>query len=193
MIQEGNALRRELDELRPLLDDNDSLQDRLMATGILPLETATALGCLGYVARASGVDFDLRRVAPYAPYDLVEINTACRQTGDVRARLDIRYDEIYASLRVIDQLLARLEPGPIITEWKTPVPESEGLGLVEGWRGEIFCYVRLGGSNRISRYFPRDPSVFNWLALERLIHGNIVPDFPLCNKSVNASYSGHDL
>ena len=193
MLQEGIELRRELDELRPLLDDNDSLQDRLMATGILPSETAMALGCLGYVARASGVVFDPRRDAPYPPYDLVEISPACRQTGDVRARLDVRYDEIYASLKIIDQLLASLEPGPVLTEWQTPVPESEGLGIVEGWRGEVFCYVRLGSGNSISRYFPRDPSVFNWLALERLIHGNIVPDFPLCNKSVNASYSGHDL
>lgn len=193
MVQEGIALRRELDELRPLLDDNDSLQDRLMTTGILPSETARALGCLGYVARASGVDFDPRRDAPYPPYDLVEINPCCRPTGDVRARLDVRYDEIYGSLKIIDQLLARLEPGPVLTEWQTPVPGSEGLGIVEGWRGEIFCYVRFGAGNSISRYFPRDPSVFNWLALERLIHVNIVPDFPLCNKSVNASYSGHDL
>ncbi|MFO1418804.1 MAG: hypothetical protein U1E83_09050 [Methylotetracoccus sp.] len=71
--------------------------------------------------------------------------------------------------------------------------EVEGLGVVEGWRGETLCYLRFDGNGRVQRYYPRDPSVFNWPALERLIHGNIVPDFPLCNKSVNGSYSGHDL
>jgi Ni,Fe-hydrogenase III large subunit len=193
IFKEEKDLRRELDELRPILEDNDSLQDRLTSAGILPAATAKALGCLGYVARASGVAFDLRRDAPYGPYDLVEVNPVCRHTGDVRARLDVRYDEIHDSLKIIIQLMNQLEPGSVVTEWRTPKPESEGMGLVEGWRGEIFCYIRFGSDNGICRYFPRDPSVFNWLALERLIHGNIVPDFPLCNKSVNASYSGHDL
>jgi Ni,Fe-hydrogenase III large subunit len=193
MAKEEVGLRRELEQLRPILDDNGSLQDRLMAAGVLPEETARALGCLGYVGRASGVDFDLRRDAPYAPYDRIEVRPVCHGNGDVRARFDVRYDEIYASLRIIDQLLARLREGDIRAKWKAPAEGAEGLGLLEGWRGEILCYVRFDRDNRIGRYYPRDPSVFNWQALERLIHGNIVPDFPLCNKSVNGSYSGHDL
>jgi Ni,Fe-hydrogenase III large subunit len=68
-----------------------------------------------------------------------------------------------------------------------------GMGFIDGWRGEVLAFVRFAESGRIARYFPRDPSWFTWPALERLIHGNIVPDFPVCNKSVNASYSGHDL
>jgi Ni,Fe-hydrogenase III large subunit len=193
MTEEANRLRRELDQLRPILEDNASLQDRLTAAGVLPEATARALGCLGYVARASGVDFDLRRDAAYAPYTLVEVRKICYRDGDVAARLKVRYDEIYASLDLIGQLLERLREGAIRAAWKTPAEGGEGLGLVEGWRGEILCYVRFDRDSRIGRYYPRDPSVFNWPALERLIHGNIVPDFPLCNKSVNGSYSGHDL
>jgi len=77
--------------------------------------------------------------------------------------------------------------------WRDPSAPAEGLAVVEGWRGEIFAYVRFGADGRIARYFPRDPSALNWPALERLIHDNIVPDFPVCNKSVNGSYSGNDL
>jgi Ni,Fe-hydrogenase III large subunit len=193
MMEELTRLRTELRELRPILDENGSLEDRLVAAGVLPHSVAQTLGCLGYVARASGVDFDLRRDAPYAPYDRITVRAICRQEGDVAARLKVRYDEIEAALDLIDQLLRRLREGEIRAPWTAPNPHAEGLGLVEGWRGEILCYVRFAENNRIDRYYPRDPSLFNWPALERLIHGNIVPDFPLCNKSVNGSYSGHDL
>jgi Ni,Fe-hydrogenase III large subunit len=193
MAEEARRVRRELDQLRPILEDNASLQDRLVAAGVLPEATARALGCLGYVARASGVDFDLRRDAAYAPYEDIEVRKVCHRNGDVAARLNVRYDEIYAALDIIGQLLERLREGNIRAEWTSPAEGAEGLGLVEGWRGEILCYVRFDRDNRVGRYYPRDPSVFNWPALERLIHGNIVPDFPLCNKSVNGSYSGHDL
>ena len=193
MHEEASQLKQELEQLRPLLDDNASLQDRLMEAGILPRETARALGCLGYVGRASGLDLDLRRDTPYAPYDQIETRPVCLAKGDVRARFDVRYDEIYAALDIINQLLEQLREGEILAGWRVPDEGAEGLGLLEAWRGEILCYVRFGPDNRISRYFPRDPSVFNWPALEHLIHGNIVPDFPLCNKSVNGSYSGHDL
>ncbi len=196
MVEEIHSLREELEPLRPILEDNASLQDRLKETGILPQATAQSLGCLGFVGRASGVDRDLRRDAPYAPYDAITVRPVCHTRGDVRARFDVRYDEVFAALDMIGQLLERLAqwpPGALRTAWPTPHEGAEGLGLLEAWRGEILCYVRFEGNNRISRYYPRDPSVFNWPALEQLIHGNIVPDFPLCNKSVNGSYSGHDL
>ena len=186
-------LGRELDELRPILDANHSLQDRLVGAGILTYETAKALGCLGYVGRASGFDCDLRRERPYGPYDELEIEAVSRTEGDVAARLNVRYDELYASLGLLEQLLARLHPGAIQSPWPTEPHAAEGLGVVEGWRGEILCYVRFDREGRVARFFTRDPSVFNWPALEQLIHGNIVPDFPLCNKSVNGSYAGHDL
>jgi Ni,Fe-hydrogenase III large subunit len=187
------VLRVELEELRPLLDNNHSLQDRLQGAGQLDLETARTLGCLGYVGRASGFDTDLRRESPYAPYDALQLEPVIGQEGDVAARLIVRFEETHASLKMLEQLLALLAPGPIGNPWPAPAYAAEGLGLVEGWRGEVLCYVRFDEQGRVARYYPRDPSVFNWPALERLIHGNIVPDFPLCNKSVNGSYAGHDL
>ncbi len=193
MVKAIAKCRQELDELRPILDANDSLQDRLVTAGFLSGEIAKALGCLGYVARASGIDFDLRRDAPYAPYDRLTVHGVCRREGDVAARLNVRYDEIHVSLDLLERLLEALHDGEIQTPWQTPAEGAEGLGLLEGWRGEILCFVRFGESGRIARYYPRDPSTFNWPAMGHLIHDNIVPDFPVCNKSVNGSYSGQDL
>ncbi len=188
-----DPLRRELAELYPILDDHPSLEDRLAATGVLATDTAQRLGTLGYVGKASGQDIDLRRDHPYAPYDRLHVNSPLFTTGDVAARLKVRLQEILDALDLLVTLLDTLPEGPVSVPWQTPAGGSEGLGLVEGWRGEILSYVRFGDDGRITRFFPRDPSWFNWPALEQLIHGNIVPDFPVCNKSVNGSYSGHDL
>ena len=113
--------------------------------------------------------------------------------GDVNARARVRIEEIPVSLDLIESLLADLPDGPVHASLPQPAAGTAGLGLVEGWRGEILTFVRFGGNGRIERFFPRDPSWLNWPALELLIHDNIVPDFPVCNKSVNGSYSGHDL
>lgn len=187
------TLRRELDELKPILDEGTIFQDRVVGAGVLPERIVRELGCLGYVARACGIGRDVRERAPHAPYDRLGIKAVTRSDGDVAARLYVRYGELLASLDILDQCLRRIEPGPLRAAWRDPPENAEGLGLVEGWRGEIATYVRFDGTGRIARFFPRDPSVFNWPALEKLILGNIVPDFPLCNKSVNGSYSGHDL
>jgi Ni,Fe-hydrogenase III large subunit len=101
--------------------------------------------------------------------------------------------EVRASLALLARLLEGLPGGDIAAPLPAPAAGATGLGLVEGWRGEILTFVRFGEEGRIERFFPRDPSWFTWPALERLIHGNIVPDFPVCNKSVNGSYSGVDL
>jgi len=114
------------------------------------------------------------------------------RAGDVAARAKIRAEEITVSLELIRQFIQRLEPG----ELRSPLPEQrggEGIGIVDGWRGEIITYLALDETGRVSRFFPRDPSWLNWPALEQLIQDNIVPDFPVCNKSVNGSYSGQDL
>jgi Ni,Fe-hydrogenase III large subunit/NADH:ubiquinone oxidoreductase subunit C len=187
------AARRELDEMMPILDDNASLQDRLVTTGILTPELAMCYGSVGFVGKASGLDFDVRRDAPYAPYDRMTVDVPSYTDGDVDARVKVRVAEIRVSSRLIEQLLERLPAGEIVAPWRAPAADAEGLGRVEGWRGEIIAYVRFAADNRIARYFPRDPSWTTWPALEKLTRGNIVPDFPVCNKSVNGSYSGHDL
>ncbi|MFN2308867.1 MAG: NADH-quinone oxidoreductase subunit C [Gammaproteobacteria bacterium] len=187
------VLRREIDELMPILYDNSSLEDRLVTTGFLSERMARLLGATGYVGKASNCDLDARRDLGYAPYDRLEIQVPVYQDGDVMARLRVRADEILISLKLIDDLLSGLPGGEARSDWATPAGAREGLGIVEGWRGETLVYVRFAADGRIARLFARDPSWFTWPALEQLIHGNIVPDFPVCNKSVNGSYSGHDL
>lgn len=193
LLREGiRTLRRELPGILPILDDHPSLEDRLIGSGVLSREAASRLGALGYVGRASGMDLDVRRDTPHTPYDGLEVKVPVLQNGDVAARMKIRIEEIHASLVVMEQCLADLPAGDTLAPWPAPAG-VEGLGMVEGWRGETLAYVRFGSDGRVARYFPRDPSWFSWPALERLIQGNIVPEFPVCNKSVNGSYSGHDL
>lgn len=187
------AMREELVELEAIVDDNVSVEDRLETTGYLDPVVARAFGCLGYVGKASGHDFDVRRHSPYPPYDRLMVEVPVYRHGDVAARTKVRAQEILISLDLIEQLLADMPGGPVRSEWQPPASGAEGLGIVEGWRGEIFTYVRFGPDGRIARFFPRDPSWTTWPALEKLIRDNIVPDFPVCNKSVNGSYSGHDL
>lgn len=198
LLQDIEALRRELDALEPVLFDSQSLRrGRTLGTGVLSGEDARRLGCLGYVARASGLGFDARIDAPYGAYRELPVESVTLPGGDVDARLRVRQREIRVSLDLLVQLLENLAAGEVRAPWPQAAAGGEGFGegfgIVEGWRGEIACCVRLDGRGRVARFFPRDPSWFNWLALEVLIHGNIVPDFPVCNKSVNASYSGHDL
>lgn len=188
-----DVLRKELDELLTILDANSSLEDRFLGAGVLPAETAAALGALGFVGRASGRSFDARRDAPYPPYDRLNVRVPLETQGDISSRFWVRYKELRAALRLIDQMLSGLPPGALCAPWRTPPERAAGFGVVEGWRGEILCYVRFDRGGRIGRYYPRDPSVINWPALEKIVLNNIVPDFPVCNKSVNGSYSGHDL
>ncbi|NJD05430.1 MAG: Ni,Fe-hydrogenase III large subunit [Methylococcaceae bacterium] len=186
-------LRRELDELLTILDANSSLEDRFLGAGVLSAELAAALGALGFVGRSSGQSFDVRRDAPYAPYDRLEVRVPVETQGDVSSRFWVRYKELRAALRLLESLLVNLPAGEIAATWGEPPADAQGFAAVEGWRGEILAFVRFATDNRIARYWPRDPSTVNWPALEKLVLGNIVPDFPVCNKSVNGSYSGHDL
>jgi Ni,Fe-hydrogenase III large subunit/Ni,Fe-hydrogenase III component G len=191
--QEIIQLRKELSEIMPAVDLNSSLEDRLYTAGFLSPETAAAFGTLGYVGRASGQDKDVRRDAPYPPYDQASFKVALEDQGDVASRFWMRYKEIKAALKLIEQFIDQLAAGDLITEWQTPPTGSESLGIVEGWRGEIAAYIRFDAGNKIARFYPRDPSILNWPALEKLTLNNIVPDFPVCNKSLNGSYSGNDL
>ncbi len=187
------TMRREIETLMGIADDTASVEDRLVTTGYLSPATAKAYGCLGYVGKASGQGFDVRRDAPYAPYGQFQVEVPVFQYGDVAARVKVRAQEILISFGLLDKLLATLPDSPLRADWKAPVAGAEGLGIVEGWRGEIVTYVRFGADGKIARFFPRDPSWTTWQALEKCIRDNIVPDFPVCNKSVNGSYSGHDL
>jgi Ni,Fe-hydrogenase III large subunit len=186
-------VRDRFPELIEIYDNTASLQDRTVATGYLAPTLARAFGAGGYVGRASGRAFDARKALAYPPYDELEFEVPVRDDGDVNARVWLRIREVEQSLKLIDQLLERLPRGPLRAELGKTGAVREGLGLVEGFRGDVLVSVRLDENGAIERCHLRDPSWFQWPLLEAAIEGNIVADFPLCNKSFNCSYSGHDL
>jgi Ni,Fe-hydrogenase III large subunit len=188
-------IRRQFPELIELYDNTASLQDRTVGTGVLSAALAQRFGCGGYVGRASGRRFDARRTPGYAPYDELDFDVPVLEDGDVNARVWIRIREVEQCLSLIDQLLMGLPAGeigdsPLALSANAP---REGVALVEGFRGDVLVWVRTATDGTIERCHLRDPSWFQWPLLEAVIEGNIVADFPLCNKSFNCSYSGHDL
>jgi Ni,Fe-hydrogenase III large subunit len=190
------TIRRRFPELIELYDNTASLQNRTVTTGRLKPELAQAYGAGGYVGRASGRSFDARKTPGYAPYTSLRFDVPVRQEGDVDARVWIRIDEVRQSILLIEQILERLPRGAIAASPSAnsrPRTSREGLALVEGFRGDILVWLRLGSDGAVARCHLRDPSWFQWPLLEAVIEGNIVADFPLCNKSFNCSYSGHDL
>jgi Ni,Fe-hydrogenase III large subunit len=186
-------VRRVFPELVELYDNTASLQNRTVTTGILRPALAKQFGAGGYVGRASSRMFDVRKAFPYPPYDHLEFNIATQDAGDVDARVRVRIEEIEQSLSLIDQIMQQMPDGPLRAA-VDPAPggQREGMGLVEGFRGDVLVWLRLDGEH-VARCHLRDPSWFQWPLLEAVIEGNIVADFPLCNKSFNCSYSGHDL
>ncbi|MDE3177428.1 MAG: hydrogenase expression protein HypE [Pseudomonadota bacterium] len=185
------ALRPALARLVELYDDTASLQDRTVGTGILSAELARLWGAGGFVGRASGRDFDARRDHAYAPYDVLPVEPVVRENGDVDARVRVRIGEIEQSCMLVEQMLDALPQGGLTGD--LPLRAGEGYALVEGFRGDVFVHVRIGADGRLACLRPRDPSWFQWPLLEAAIEGNIVADFPLCNKSFNCAYSGVDL
>jgi Ni,Fe-hydrogenase III large subunit len=185
-------VRRSFPELVELYDNTASLQDRTATTGILAGELARQFGAGGYVGRASGRAFDARKLPGYPPYDRLAFEIPVFEAGDVNARVWVRIREVEQSLGLIDQILQQLPGGAIRAEITPTGAAREGLGLAEAFRGDVLAWVRLEGDN-VARCHLRDPSWFQWPLLEAVIDGNIVADFPLCNKSFNCSYSGHDL
>jgi Ni,Fe-hydrogenase III large subunit len=188
-----DELRRRFPELIEVYDNTASLQDRTVTTGILKPALAKQFGAGGYVGRASGRAVDVRRTPGYPPYDALQFDVPVLHEGDVNARVWVRIREIEQSLGLIEQILARLSEGPIAVEIPSAGEVREGHALVESFRGDVFVWLRIGADGQIARCHLRDPSWFQWPLLEVAIEGNIVADFPLCNKSFNCSYSGHDL
>ena len=179
--------------LRDIYEEHAGVRDRFMGAGQVSPELARRLGLIGLAGRASGQDRDLRVDCPWAPYaELAPVKCGLRD-GDVAARVALRFDELQASCRLIERLLAGMPEGPTVITLPPVVPQGFGLGLIEGWRGPAMIALESDGAGRIARCHPHDCSWQNWPVLEHAIIGNIVPDFPLINKSFNLSYSGHDL
>lgn len=186
-------LRARVPPLVKLYDDTASLQDRTVGTGRVSSALVAQFGAGGFVGRAAGRAFDARRTIGYAPYDALRFDIPVLQAGDVNARVWVRIREIEQSLSLLEQLLHALPAGATRVPFDdVPLGSGEGLALVEAFRGDLLVWVRLE-AGQVQRCHLRDASWFQWPLLEAAIEGNIVADFPLCNKSFNCSYSGHDL
>lgn len=187
-------LRVRFNELVEVYDNSPSMLERAVGTGILRADLARQFGCGGFVGRASMRGFDVRKALPYPPYSDLRFDMPVLNSGDVNARVWVRVKEVLESLKLVEQMIAGMPEGAIHAPMP-PAPSecAEGAALVEGFRGDVFAWVRIGADLTVERCHLRDPSWFQWPLLEAAVEGNIVADFPLCNKSFNCSYSGHDL
>jgi Ni,Fe-hydrogenase III large subunit/Ni,Fe-hydrogenase III component G len=193
LASELNSVLSDFNEVVEISLGNTMLMDRLEGTGRLTLKTATDHGVVGFIARGSGIDVDVRRDHPYAAYPWLKFNVPVYETGDVFARTMVRVEEVRESVSLIGQALQKMPGGSISSSiGKLPAWEP-AFGMVEGWRGAIFHWVMVDENGRLYRVKVKDPSFVNWPALPFALLKNIVPDFPLCNKSFNQSYSGNDL
>ncbi|PWB47840.1 MAG: Ni,Fe-hydrogenase III large subunit [Nitrosomonadales bacterium] len=193
LIKQGDLLEREVRTLRDIYEEHAGAQDRFVTTGRVKPDLAANLGLTGLAGRASAQSWDLRAQYPSAPYDQLDVRMATHRNGDVAARLIVRFEEVFESLRLCRLILDRMPGGTVFTPLPPAPDNAFGIGMVEGWRGEVLMALHSGKDNRIERLHPHDPSWLNWPLLEHAIIGNIVPDFPLINKSFNLSYSGQDL
>lgn len=192
LLDEAADIERDVVALRAIYDEHPGLQDRFKDTGQLTPAIAKAQGALGLVARASGIERDLRVSMPWAPYDDLRPAGMLRLEGDVAARVQVRFDEIMESLRLSRVLLEKLPQGSTSEVIPAVKADRSGLGVIEGWRGPVMVALDADAPFVIRRCHVHDPSWQNWPLIEQAIIGNIVPDFPLINKSFNLSYSGHD-
>ena len=190
---EALRLKDDVRTLRRIYYDHAGLQDRCITTGRLAPETAARLGVVGLVARASGHAMDTRVHPSFAPYHRLQPKVASHRNGDVAARIVVRFEEIFESLRLQRVIVRSLADGARRVPVNPAREGAFGIGWVEGWRGEVLVALEAGADGRIRRCHPHDPSWQNWPALEHAVIGNIVPDFPLINKSFNLSYAGADL
>ena len=192
LFEEYSKLEEIVADLRSVYDEHAGIQDRFRETGRLDHEHAQRLGALGLAARASGVACDLRVDHPWPPYDKLQTRLAIQTAGDVAARVQVRFDEFFESIRLCRALLEDMPAGPVQSVLPDVKPHRMGIGVIEGWRGPIAMVLETGPEGTIRRCHAHDPSWQNWPLLEHAIIGNLVPDFPLINKSFNLSYSGQD-
>jgi len=188
-----DAIEPEVRTLEAIYESHAGLQDRFATTGTVTHELALRLGLIGLAGRASGVGADLRCDQPWPPYAGLQVQRAVQRGGDVAARVAVRFQETFESLRLIRLLCEGLPEGLARIDIAPPTGPAFGAGWVEGWRGEVFVALELGPGGAVQRCHCHDPSWQNWPVLEHAVIGNIVPDFPLINKSFNLDYSGHDL
>jgi Ni,Fe-hydrogenase III large subunit len=191
-----DRLQRLADELAPvghLMLKNASVQARLEGVGVVSRQACHDLGLVGVAARACEVARDVRHDHPYGVFRFAHIPVATAWAGDVLARTLVRWLEVQRSLAFVIDQVAALPKGGSEVECGPLRPGELVVALEEGWRGEIAHVVLTDELGRIRRHKVVDPSFHNWSALAAAMAGNQISDFPLCNKSFNLSYAGHDL
>jgi len=193
LARQCDAIEREVLALKNIYDEHAGLQDRFITTGRVTPKLASRLGLCGLAGRASGLASDLRVDHAWHPYDELDLNMATHRNGDVAARVTVRFEETIESLRLIREIAARLPAGTFCSDVSIARAGAVGAGWIEGWRGDVLVAIELDESGALRRCHCHDPSWHNWPVLEHAVIGNIVPDFPLINKSFNLSYSGQDL
>lgn len=188
-----DAAERDVRDAVALLWATPSVMARFEETGRVSADVAVDLGLVGPAARACGLRRDVRKTHPAGIYRMVHIPLSTVDSGDVFARAYVRWLEVTRSLDYIRSQLAELPSGPVQRDAVSPRPGHFAVSLVEGWRGEI-CHVALtDAQGRFAFYKVVDPSFHNWTGLAMALRDQQISDFPLCNKSFNLSYCGHDL
>ena len=187
------AARKDLKEIAELFFFRSSVLSRLEETGTLSAVQAKGWGLVGPAARACGLNLDVRTDYAFGIYRFYNIPVSTASSGDVYARALLRWNESQRSIEFLLEILGQIPPGELFVKTAPLRPCQMALGLVEGWRGEILHVAITGADSRIVRYKIKDPSFHNWRGLEMAVQGAQISDFPLCNKSFNLSYAGHDL
>lgn len=193
LLEQLQRMKTELEDTVKIIKSNSMFIDRVENTGVLKADIAVALNAVGPAGRASGVCYDVRKAFPYEAYALLEFNVPEHNNGDVNCRMNVKIEECFTSIELMIKAIATMPSGKVLEPVYSVDPYQFAFGLTESPRGENLHWVMTGENNTIFRYKIRTPSFCNWPALCHAVKGNIVPDFPLINKSFNLSYAGNDL
>lgn len=193
LTQVLDAFEPDFKEMNIQLFSLPSALSRFERTGVVSFEDASAIGTVGMVARTSGVNRDIRSTHPHNLYPEIHHEAIVKHHGDVYSRVQLRKNEVIQSIGYLRILLAHLPGISGHKELRSPGADLFSLSLVEGWRGEICHCAITGPDGELIHYKIKDPSFHNWLALALSVRNNEISDFPICNKSFNLSYAGHDL
>lgn len=193
VIQQLKKIKNELEETVKIVKSNSMFIDRVENTGILKMSIATDLNVVGPGGRASGIHYDVRKSFPYEAYKRLEFNIPKHNNGDINCRLNMKIEECFESIDLMIRAIEMMPTGDVLEPINSVEPYRFAFGLTEAPRGENIHFVMTGENNTIFRYKIRTPSFCNWPGVCHAVKGNVVPDFPLINKSFNLSYAGNDL
>lgn len=194
LLEALDKLEKEFTETVDIMKSNNLFIDRVEHTGVIKPEIAADLNAVGPAARSAGIDIDIRRDFPYAAYDRLNFNVSVHHNGDVCCRMNVKIEEFLEAIKIIRLAVKEIgAEGSVFEPIEKLEPYKAAFGITESPRGENIHWVMSGEGNTIFRYKIRTPSFCNWPVLCHAVKGNVIPDFPLVNKSFNLSYSGNDL